>query len=76
MSPAFAHHDTGAPATHPGGQRSEKMAKYSGLKIGQRVMCNGYEGTVTRLCEWSDTMIEVRLARGGVCVCSSTVKAI
>lgn len=48
-------------------------AKYSGLTIGQHVLCNGYEGTVTRLCEWSDSLIEVRLRSGLVCVDSKEV---
>jgi len=37
-------------------------------KVGQRVTCNGYQGAITRVCEWSDGMVEVRLASGTVCV--------
>ena len=37
-------------------------------EIGTRVMCNGYPGTITRVCEWSDALVEVRLSRGTVCV--------
>jgi hypothetical protein len=37
-------------------------------KVGQRVLCNGYSGTITRVCEWSDSMVEVRLERGTTCV--------
>lgn len=37
-------------------------------RIGLRVWCNGYIGTVTRICEWSNSMVEVRLASGLVCV--------
>jgi hypothetical protein len=36
--------------------------------IGQRVVANGYAGTITRVCEWSDSMVEVRLPSGVVCV--------
>ena len=45
------------------------------IKVGTRVICNGYPGTVTALCEWSRTrfsvMVEVRLASGLVCVDAS-----
>ena len=37
-------------------------------KVGQRVICNGYPGTITRVCEWSDSMVEVRISRGTTCV--------
>jgi len=37
-------------------------------KVGQRVICNGYPGTITRVCEWSNGMVEVRLERGTTCV--------
>ena len=37
-------------------------------EIGQRVWCNGYEGTIVAICEWAPTMVEVELARGIVCV--------
>ena len=38
-------------------------------KVGTRVLCNGgYPGTISRVCEWSDGMVEVRLDRGTVCV--------
>ena len=36
--------------------------------VGTRVICNGYPGTVYRICEWSDSMVEVRLVAGLVCV--------
>ncbi|MBM2293790.1 hypothetical protein JQX09_17825 [Sulfitobacter pseudonitzschiae] len=36
------------------------------FEIGNRVRCNGYIGTVTRLPEWSDTGYEVRLPGGTV----------
>jgi hypothetical protein len=42
--------------------------KYSGLKVGDKVKANGYEGTVIRLCEWSDALIEVRLPGGVACI--------
>jgi len=38
-------------------------------KVGTPVLCNGgYRGTITRVCEWSDALVEVRLERGTVCV--------
>lgn len=37
-------------------------------KVGDKVICNGYTGTITRLCEWSNSMVEVRLNSGLVCV--------
>jgi len=36
--------------------------------VGMSVYANGYPGTITRVCEWSDSMVEVRLASGTVCV--------
>lgn len=38
------------------------------IKVGTRVVKSGYEGTVTRICEWDTDLIEVRLRRGSVCV--------
>jgi len=45
-------------------------------KVGDRVICNGYPGTVTRTKDsagsaWMGGMIEVRLASGTVCVSDS-----
>lgn len=37
-------------------------------QVGRKVMCNGYPGTITRVCEWTTGMVEVRLASGDVCV--------
>lgn len=36
--------------------------------VGQHVVANGFPGTITQLCEWSDSMVEVRLERGTICV--------
>jgi hypothetical protein len=37
--------------------------------LGTKVIANGsYEGTITRLCEWSSDLYEIRLARGTICV--------
>jgi hypothetical protein len=36
--------------------------------VGQHVIANGFPGTITRVCEWSDSMVDVRLASGTVCV--------
>lgn len=49
------------------------MKKFNGLNVGDAVMCNGYAGTVTRLCEWSNSMVEVRLGSGTVCVDANDV---
>lgn len=51
------------------------MAKHN-YKVGDKVMCNGYEGTVTRVCEWSDCLIEVRLDNGGVCVDATDTRTV
>ena len=51
------------------------MENFAGYKVGDKVICNGYDGTVTKLCEWSDGgLVEVRLARGGVCVCADELR--
>jgi len=37
--------------------------------VGQKVICNGYPGTITTVCDGQlKGMVEVRLARGSVCV--------
>ena len=38
----------------------------NGFKVGDAVVCNGYDGKVTAVT--SNNMIEVRLASGTVCV--------
>jgi len=50
------------------------MATTHMFRVGDRVICNGYPGTVIRICEWSDSMIEVRLASGVVCVDACDVR--
>ena len=42
--------------------------------VGQKVMCNGYAGTISKICDWSPSMVEVRLARGVVCVGMSELR--
>ena len=48
--------------------------RFAGLKEGDKVLCEGFNGRVTKLCEWSLTpetehgMVEVTLERGHVCV--------
>lgn len=37
-------------------------------RVGLAVIANGYPGTITRVCEWSNSLVEVRLAAGTVCV--------
>ena len=44
-------------------------------KVGQHVTCSGYQGTITRVCEWSNSMVEVRLERGTVCVDFKEIEA-
>jgi len=46
------------------------------VKVGQKVICNGYEGTITKILEWSDSMVEVRVPGGIACVCISDLKEI
>lgn len=35
--------------------------------LGTRVVCNQYVGTITRLCDWSDNLYEVRVPGGVTC---------
>ncbi len=42
------------------------------IKVGTKVIKDGYEGTVTRVCEWNTELVEVRLATGTACVGKST----
>ena len=44
------------------------VAPYAGLKEGDKVLCEGFEGRIMRLCEWTDMMVDVRLDRGVCCV--------
>jgi hypothetical protein len=42
------------------------------FKIGQKVICNGFPGTITEICTGQLTgMVVVRLASGTVCVDAS-----
>lgn len=41
-------------------------------QVGDKVVCNGYQGTVTALTDYG--MVEVRLERGSVCVDPSDVQ--
>ncbi len=44
------------------------------LKVGQKVKCNGYDGTVTRVCDGQlEGMVEVRAPGGITCVSASEV---
>lgn len=49
-------------------ERNETTAAPFTKAVGQRVMDGDFAGTITRVCEWSNSMVEVRLARGTVCV--------
>ena len=47
------------------------------LKVNDKVLCNGYEGTITEIHEWDDNeMADVRLNSGGVCVAISELTKI
>ena len=47
------------------------------MPIGQKVICNGYEGVVTEVCDGVlEGMVVVRLARGTVCTGKTTIEAI
>jgi len=55
------------------GSRAEFDAVLNGSRaerrVGVRVLFNGgYPGTITRVCEWSDSLVEVRGHRGTVCI--------
>jgi hypothetical protein len=36
------------------------------IKVGTKVIKDGFDGTVVRVCEWDTELVEVR-TRGGVC---------
>ena len=38
------------------------------IKVGTKVVKDGYNGTVTRVCEWDNELVEVRLDSGTACV--------
>ena len=46
------------------------------LKVGDHVLCNGFEGVVSLVCSWDTDMVEVRLDRGVVCVGKSSLRKI
>jgi molybdopterin-binding protein len=47
------------------------------MQVGQKVLCNGYEGTISAVLTGQLTgMVEVRLPGGLVCVDVTTIKAI
>ena len=44
------------------------------FKVGEKVQCNGYEGTITMICTGQlSGMVEVRVPGGVVCVDSAEV---
>lgn len=55
-------------------QRQEALAiaaaraRRAEFPVGTKVTTSGYKGTVVRVCEWTNGMVEVRLASGTVCV--------
>lgn len=43
--------------------------------VGQKVICNGYDGTVKKVCEGQlSGMVEVRVPGGLVCVCAQELE--
>lgn len=42
------------------------------IKVGTKVMKDGYEGTVTEVCSWDTDLVVVRLPRGTACVGKDT----
>jgi len=44
-------------------------------KVGMKVFCNGFQGTITKVHTWADNeMVDVKLESGGVCVAVSELK--
>jgi hypothetical protein len=54
----------------------DRAKRFNGLKVGDRVIYSGYKGTVTRLCEWSQGLIECRVPGGVTCIDASEVKKV
>lgn len=57
-------------------ERTKAMKKFHGFRVGDTVICNGYEGKVVALCEWSlspsgEGMVEVRVPGGVTCTSSA-----
>ena len=44
------------------------------FKLGDRVMCNGYPGTIIEIPSWTVNMAVVKLPRGEVCVDMSDIE--
>jgi hypothetical protein len=53
-------------ATQP--QAPTSTPQVTALRVGSSVMLNGYKGTVVRVCDWDDELLEIRLASGDSCV--------
>jgi len=43
-------------------------------EVGQRVIANGFEGTIIEVCDWDNGLVVVTLPRGTVCVGFSTLQ--
>lgn len=52
----------------PGDMRAAVHTCARVRRVGETVIANGYIGTITSLCGWSTSLVEVRLASGTVCV--------
>ena len=44
------------------------VASYAGLKVGDKVLCEGLIGRILRLCAWTDMMVDVQIPGGFCCV--------
>jgi len=42
------------------------------IKVGTKVIKDGYAGTISEICSWDTEMVVVRLDRGSACVAKST----
>lgn len=38
------------------------------ITVGTQVLVQGYPGTVIEVCSWNTNLVEIRLARGTVCL--------
>jgi hypothetical protein len=50
----------------------DKKIGVAGIKVGSKVIKDGYSGTVTEVCSWDSELIVVRLDSGSSCLARST----
>ena len=53
-------------------ERDTMKTETQEIKIGTKVIKDGFEGTVVRVCEWDTELVEVRTQGGVCCVGKST----